>query len=72
MTQTISIKKKEVYGQTKFYPACEKSKIFAKLLGQQTLTKQNLKTIALLDYEITLEQDELEIFKKHNLNLCKN
>jgi DNA topoisomerase IB len=78
--QTLTIRKKSVYGVDKYYPACEKSKIFAKLLGQQTLTEQNLKTIACLDYELELEQDELEIFKKHELeifqkhtlNRCKN
>lgn len=43
---------REVYGETKCYPACEKSKLFAELIGTKTLTDRAMKTITALGYQI--------------------
>ncbi len=48
----IEIKIKDVWGDTKYYPENESARIFAELLGQKTLTAQNLWTIKKLGYEI--------------------
>lgn len=52
----LIIKIKEVYGNTTYYPVCAKSKIFAAMLGQKTLTASDLNKIKELGYEIKPEQ----------------
>lgn len=51
----ITINPKSVYGETKYYPACELSRLFARLLNQFTLTLSNLKLIKQMGYEIKEE-----------------
>jgi hypothetical protein len=43
MNTTLKITLKEVYGQTKAYPACEQSEWIAKLAGTKTLTLEALR-----------------------------
>ena len=40
------------YGQETFYPKCEVSRLFAKLLRQKTLTRRDLEGIKKLGYTI--------------------
>lgn len=49
----ITVEVRTVYGEDKFYPACEASRLFAQLLGQTTLTRPNLQIIKQLGYEVT-------------------
>lgn len=51
----ITINPKSVYGETKYYPACELSRLFAQLLGQVTLTLSNLRLIKQMGIEIKEE-----------------
>lgn len=48
----ITINPKSVYGKTAFYPGCDLSRKFAQLLGQTTLTQDNLKIIASMGIDI--------------------
>ena len=50
----IQIEMKEVYGETKVYPVCEKAKIFSKIAGTKTLTTETLKNIERLGYQLEL------------------
>jgi len=57
----LLIEIKEKYGNTLFYPACEASQVFAKLLNQSTLTENNLKLIKQLGYTIEFKQKTINI-----------
>jgi hypothetical protein len=41
----IFVNVKNVYGNTLYYPACEKSKIFAEIAGSKTLTLDTIEQI---------------------------
>jgi len=43
MDKTISISEKTIYGETKFYPACDKSRMFCELAGTKQVTNQIIK-----------------------------
>lgn len=49
---TIQVMIKNVYGNETVYPACEKAKIFASMVGQKTLTHADLSSIKALGYTI--------------------
>lgn len=51
-TKTITIKLKEVYGETKAYPVCQDAQTFADMLGTKTLTPGALKQIQKLGYTV--------------------
>ena len=51
----IQIEMKEVYGETKVYPVCEKAKLFANIAGTKTLTQPVLKDIERLGYQLELK-----------------
>ena len=57
MNNTIKIEVKQVYGVTKFYPACEVSALFARMQGTKTLTSDALKIIKALGYSIEQVQN---------------
>jgi hypothetical protein len=61
----IQIEMKEVYGETKVYPACEKSKLFARIAGTKTLTKDVLVDIEKLGYQLEV------IVRKEHLDLLR-
>ncbi|NDB68931.1 MAG: hypothetical protein EB015_13170 [Methylocystaceae bacterium] len=48
----IQIEIKSVYGELKAYPACDKAKLFAEMLGTKTLTHSALIYIERLGYSI--------------------
>lgn len=58
---TLTIEPRDVYGQTKFYPACDKSRIFAKLLGQTTFTRANLTLMLKLGVQIDFIHKDIEL-----------
>lgn len=49
---TINIQIRDVYGKPTVYPACERSRIFARMLGQKTLTQADITNIKALGFEI--------------------
>ena len=57
----ITVRIKQVYGKTTYYPVCEMAKLFAKLANQLTLTPENLKLIRDYGYAIDVEQQTLEV-----------
>ncbi len=56
---TIQIEVRNVYGQIKVYPACEKARHFAKIAGTTTLTHATLSEIEALGYEIVNATESL-------------
>jgi len=43
---------KNVYGNETIYPACEQSKLLAKLAGHKTLTRYDIELIKALGYTV--------------------
>jgi len=52
MTNTIRVEVKDVYGTLKYYPLCEKAKLFSDIAGTKTLTLHAIKNIEALGYSI--------------------
>jgi hypothetical protein len=50
--QKLKVSVSKPYGIETIYPECECARLFAKLLGQKTLTRKNLEIIKCLGYEI--------------------
>lgn len=46
----IKVTIKNVYGQEKIYPACDKAIIFADMINQKTLTDRDIAMIKQLGY----------------------
>lgn len=51
----IRIKTRDVYGQTLYDPACDKARIFARMLGTKTLTRSALECLNEAGIAITVE-----------------
>lgn len=58
----ITIRIEKNYGIETAYPACDQSRLFAKLAGTKTLTHHALDTIAALGYQIQIEQSTPRTF----------
>jgi hypothetical protein len=56
----ILIRAKCVYGENKYYPLCEKAKLFAEIAGTKTLTPAVLGNIKALGYKLTFEVTDWE------------
>lgn len=61
MNLEIVVKAKDVYGQMKFYPECEKAKTFASIAGTTTLTEATLRKVMQLGYEVKVERQEIQL-----------
>lgn len=48
----ITVQIKPVYGNVLIYPVCANAKLFARLTKTKTLSKENLKDIESLGYEV--------------------
>lgn len=55
MSKFIVIRIKNVYGNETIYPACREAEIFAGIAGTKTLTRDTLRRIEALGYQITVE-----------------
>lgn len=55
----ITVKIRQVYGNTVAYPVCHQAKLLAQLAGTTTLTIQALKTIKALGFEVVQQSPEL-------------
>ena len=54
MKQEITVKEKSVYGNILIYPACDKSNLFAGLIGAKTFSQHHLRLIEGLGYTVKL------------------
>jgi len=56
MNKAIQVTVKDVYGARNIYPACETSKLLAKLAGTKTITAASLDVIKQLGYTVEVAQ----------------
>lgn len=56
MNTQILIELRDVYGETKAYPANDQAKLFAEMLGTKTLTHRNMCLIERLGFTIETKQ----------------
>lgn len=61
MNLEITVLAMSIYGQRKFYPKCDKSKVFASIAGTTTLTEPTLRKIMELGYQVHVKQEPIEI-----------
>jgi hypothetical protein len=59
--QVVEIELREIYGETKAYPANNNARLFAELLNVKTLTHAKLCLIERLGFAICTRQKELKI-----------
>jgi len=57
----ITVEIREVYGQSKIYPVCDKAKIFAEIAGTTTLLPRDIQRIQVLGYEVLVKQQEIKL-----------
>lgn len=57
----IFVTVKSVYGNSLVYPACDKSKLLAELIGKKTFDRQSLFIIKSLGYIIVIKHPEMEL-----------
>jgi len=56
----ITIEIKNVYGEDKAYPVCDKAKLFTDIAGTRTLRPADLNYIQQLGYKITVKQQAMK------------
>lgn len=59
MNNTITVRIRQVYGRDTIYPVCDKACLFAKLLGQKSISLYQLADIRTLGFEVFTEQQTL-------------
>ena len=59
--QTITIEIKDVYGQPKVYPVCNRAKLFAEIAGTKTLLPTDIQRIQVLGYTVAVKPRELRL-----------
>jgi hypothetical protein len=52
LTKSVTVEVKSNYGNEVYYPACEASKVFARLCKTETLTPHALNLISELGYDV--------------------
>ena len=57
----ILVTLKQAYGNARYYPACEKSKLLLDLMKQTSFTKENLKTVKHLGFTVTIDTPDLNL-----------
>lgn len=57
----ITVEIREVYGQSKIYPVCDKAKIFANIAGTTTLLPRDIQRIQVLGFEVIVKQKEMKL-----------
>lgn len=60
-TPAVRVVVKSEWGTERIYPRCETAKIFARLVGQKTLTIDNVSCIQELGYRVVLEKEETKL-----------
>jgi hypothetical protein len=56
---TIKVKVEKNYGRSLIYPDCAVARAFTDLTNTKTLTKEHLKTIKALGYEVEVTQEPI-------------
>lgn len=56
-SMVIQVQIKNVYGEERIYPVSPEAKVFAEMLGQTTLTRQNVAKIKQLGYTVAVVTD---------------
>jgi len=59
MIMKIQMNMRSDYGQYRYYPACDKSKLLTELTNQKTLTPANMRTIQKLGIEVEMLSHKL-------------
>ena len=59
----ITIRIEKNYGIETAYPACDQSRLLAKLAGTKTLTRNTLRDIEQLGYQIEIVEQTYKTFK---------
>jgi len=57
----ITVEIRNVYGQPKVYPVCDKAQIFADIAGTKTLLPRDIQRIQRLGYKVTLKLQEMKL-----------
>ena len=57
----IKVTIKSVYGENKVYPLCDKSRAFADMLNQKTLTMRNIEHIKRIGFTVVVVQDTVTL-----------
>jgi hypothetical protein len=57
----ITVKISKVYGVDTIYPVCHKAKLLAQLANTKTLTRDAIKSIKELGYEISIQQPTITL-----------
>ena len=57
----IHVAIKSIYGKNTIYPACDSSTTFCEMLGQKTLTTENIKYIKELGYDINQTHEDIAL-----------
>jgi NAD-dependent oxidoreductase involved in siderophore biosynthesis len=58
----ITVKHRSVYGIDTFYPACPAAKLFAQIAGTKTLTRNTMRDVQALGYDIELKTEAPKLF----------
>lgn len=57
----ITIEIRDIYGIRTIYPACQTSRLLARLAGTKTITRHALETIKALGYTVEVKQPEVSL-----------
>lgn len=57
----ITVRVKNTYGKTVFYPECRLAHQFADMLGQKTLTRDDLTKIKNMEVNIVIKHEEVQL-----------
>ena len=57
----ITVEIREVYGQSKIYPVCDKAQTFAHIAGTTTILPRDIQRIQELGYEVVVKQQEMKL-----------
>ena len=55
----LIVEKKNVYGEERVYPVCNKAKLFARISGNKTLLPEDIELIKKLGYNLTTESEKI-------------
>ena len=55
----ITVKIKNVFGNERIYPVCTQAKLFARISGHKTLTRDTIDLIKKMGYSVSQEVTEL-------------
>lgn len=59
--QTLTVSVRSPYGVETIYPECPLSRLFCELLGQKTLTKENVENIKRLGFFFYVKTNEVKL-----------